>query len=396
MLLRHSICARGILIGFRLSRPGSRRPLAAALPGRPHGRSSRRRVELRRLRAGDADRQRDVTVARDRGGWTIGARDGSARRSIWSSRTFRGALRRANGGRSSCAIDAIDKRPLTSATDDNRRTASATTDRQTDVRHDATDTISRSRHPPAEPVHRRRTKRCRSACDSAPAGSSCRVFGAANGGSIMRVGDSHQRTDSDRLAADQGRRTRVENADPAAAAGARSLRATRTAGSCASAFPARTSKSPAKTSPRSPRARVIDPAERRAGTHPGERVLARPAHFEPRGGWPGRCRPSSSSPATGPDDRDETVSASPSSASSPTPRGRRLPGAAIRQARRRAKRRADRVGNAHRLRRERVPRSSSLSDRKDVDRRRITLVGHSEGGSVAMLGPRRKRAPRWC
>ena len=103
-------------------------------------------------------------------------------------------------------------------------------------------------------------------------------------------------------------------------------------------------------------------------------------------------RPSSSSPASGPIDRDGR---SPASRSSPARRCARGAGflvAALRQARRRPERRPDRNRDAQGLRRRR--RSAIvkwLARRDDVDPRRIAVAGHSEGGSVAMLAAAREK-----
>ena len=37
-----------------------------------------------------------------------------------------------------------------------------------------------------------------------------------------------------------------------------------------------------------------------------------------------------------------------------------------------------------------------VSERKDVDRKRIAAIGHSEGGSVAMLAAAKDKSPPWC
>ncbi len=75
-----------------------------------------------------------------------------------------------------------------------------------------------------------------------------------------------------------------------------------------------------------------------------------------------------------------------------------LRGAALRQTRSRPERRAARDRHAADYADDVIAAVKWLEKRKDVDKRRIAVVGHSEGGSIAMLAAvsREARSPRWC
>ena len=159
--------------------------------------------------------------------------------------------------------------------------------------------------------------------------------------------------------------------------------------------------------------RRADPLQRaRAGPRRGARGrrgvhFANPGLFEPRrrsGDDPGhRLQPRCNADAaarrrrraripvvillggSGSNNRDGAVQACRRCAPGRRDRQGRLPGGALRQTRLRSERRAGRIGGVDRLRGRRPRGGHVAGDRKDVDTKRIAVVGHGEGAWVALL-----------